>query len=163
MKKLLTLLFCLLSISLAACNFSSEMSYPDYKVLPQYLYGDWKMDIQHSLEDRSLPLGKRESIVFPDNAYLSLTLNPNKTYRVVLFDGQSQKNYTHPENRWDIEQTKDAPPNLILYNPPGYMPGFEFSTSKEVWLVIIEWGEEKGNVAFWNGSYDAPDFFYRVE
>ena len=122
MKKLLTLLFCLLSISLAACNFSSEMGYPDYPVLPQYLYGDWKMDIQHSLEDHSVPIETRKSIDYPDNAYLILTLNPDKTYQVVLFDGKNRKGYTHPESHWEIEQAKDEEPYLVLYNPPNYMP-----------------------------------------
>lgn len=162
MKKLLTLLFCLLSISLAACNFSHEMAYPDYPVLPQYLYGDWKMYVNHGLQDNSAPFGQRESIECSDNAYVSLTLNPDKTYRVVLFDGHNRKHYIHPENHWEIEQIKDEKPNLILYHPPNYMPRTSTS-SKEVRLEIIAQNGGKGSVAFWNADLDVPDFFHRVE
>jgi hypothetical protein len=98
------------------------MAYPDYPVLPQYLYGDWKMYVNNGLQDNSAPFGQRESIECSDNAYVSLTLNPDKTYRVVLFDGHNRKHYIHPENHWEIEQIKDEKPNLILYHPPNYMP-----------------------------------------
>jgi hypothetical protein len=120
------------------------------------------MDIQHSLEDHSVPIETRKSIDYPDNAYLILTLNPDKTYQVVLFDGKNRKGYTHPESHWEIEQAKDEEPYLVLYNPPNYMPGDEFS-SKAIGLVIIALEGPKGSVAFWNGDMDAIDFFYRVK